>query len=83
MVSKSPSSLQVEPGLESDAESSASVHWYQIKSWRQFWVKQKRIALLLCQAKGNTAGSCPEKLCVPTWEDLMRSFIAIVQGWGC
>ena len=25
-------------------------------------------------------GSCPRKLCVPTREDLVRSFIAIVQG---
>jgi len=25
-------------------------------------VKQKRIALLFCQAKGNTVDSCPEKL---------------------
>ena len=23
------------------------------------------------------------KLCVPTWEDLVRSFIAVVQGQGC
>ena len=22
-----------------------------------------------------------EKLCIPTWEDLRRNFIAIVQGW--
>ena len=27
--------------------------WCQIKSQRQFCVKQKRIALLLCQAKGR------------------------------
>ena len=25
----------------------------------EFWVKQKRIVLLLCQAKGDTVGSCP------------------------
>ena len=25
----------------------------------EFWVKQKRLALLLCQAKGDTVGSFP------------------------
>ena len=33
-----------------------TVHWYEIESERQFWVKQKRIALLLYQAKGATGG---------------------------
>ena len=47
------------------------------------WVKEKRIPLLLCQAKGDTEDSCPSKLCVPTREDLVRSFMAVVQGWGC
>ena len=28
-------------------------------------------------------GSFLKKLCVPTQEDLMKSFIAIVQGWCC
>lgn len=28
-------------------------------------------------------GSCPHKLCVPTQEGLVRSFIAMIQGWGC
>lgn len=49
----------------------------------EFWVKQKRIALLLCQAKQDTAGFCPRKLCVLTWVDLIKSFIAIVQEWAC
>ena len=35
---------------------SFSVHQYQIESQRQFWVKQKRIVQLLCQAKGDTVG---------------------------
>ena len=26
----------------------------------EFWVKEKRIALLFCQAKGATAGECPQ-----------------------
>ena len=38
------------------------------------------MALLLCQAKGATAGSCPEKLWILTQDDLMESFIARV-GW--
>ena len=37
---------------------------------------------MLCQAKGDTAGSCLEKLCVPTQEDLLRSFIAILPKGG-
>ena len=32
----------------------------------EFWVKQKRISLLLCQVKGDIVGLCPQKLCVPT-----------------
>ena len=49
----------------------------------EFSVKWKRISLLLCQAKGDIASSCPQKMCVPVQEDLVRSFIAIVQEWGC
>ena len=49
---------------------------------REFQMKYKRTALLLCQAKGDTTGSCPEKLHFPIWEDLM-SFIAVVQGQSC
>ena len=46
----------------------------------EFWVKWKRMALLLCQAKGDTVGLCPQKHCVPTQGHLVRSFIAMVQG---
>ena len=48
-----------------------------------FWggaVKQKRIALLFCQAKGDRTGFCLEKLCVSTPENLMRVFIR-AQRW--
>ena len=52
-----------EPG----AELSLFVHWYGIKSQRQsFGWSRKKIALLFCQAKGNTAGSCLQNR-VPTW----------------
>ena len=47
---------------------------------KEFWVKLKGRALLLCQTKGNTADSHLEKPCVPTQESLM-SFV--VQGWVC
>ena len=33
--------------------------------------------------KGRHRGLASQKLCVLTWEDLVRSFIAMVQGWGC
>ena len=37
------------------------------------------------QAKGETAGLYPQKLCVPTWVggNLMKSFITMIQGQGC
>ena len=38
----------------------------------KFLMKKKRIPLLLCQAKVDTAGFCPWKLCVPAHEDLMK-----------
>ena len=41
----------------------------------EFRAKQKTIALLLCQAKGNTASSCPWKLC-PNPGCLVRTFMA-------
>ena len=45
--------------------------------------KNSFIALLDKGRHSGLAGSCPEKLCVPTWEDLVRSFIAVVQGQSC
>ena len=47
----------------------------------QFGMKLKRVALAFCQAKGDIAVLCPQKLCVSTLEDLVRSFTAMVQGW--
>lgn len=38
--------------------------------------KMKSKALLLCQEKEDTAGPCPKKLCVPTWE-IWWGFIAL------
>lgn len=45
-------------------------------------MKQKRIALLFCQAKGDRTGFCLEKLCVSTPENLMRVFIMMDQRCG-
>ena len=45
----------------------------------EFQVKQKRIYCF--EADGDTMSSCPEKLCVLTQEDLVRSLIAIAQRW--
>ena len=33
--------------------------------------------------KGGPKAFCPSKLCGPTWEDLVRSFRAMVQGQDC
>ena len=55
------------------------------KSWTRLkWLRthRKRIALLLCQANGDTAGSCLEKLCVHL-ERIVRSFIVIFQRGRC
>ena len=52
-----------------DAENSVSVLWcWNQISETEFWMKQKRTALLLCQAKGNTVGPCSEKLCLNSGE---------------
>ena len=45
----------------------------------EFWVKSKMIALLLCQAKGDTVGSHLEIPRVPHSERVVRSFIVIAQ----
>ena len=42
---------------------------------------EKKSCLLLWQTKGDTARSCLEKLCVPTLDDLVRSFIAMASLW--
>ena len=45
-----------------------------------FLVGERWIALLLCQAKGDTLGFCLEKLCVPhPQEDWMKGFITMSQ----
>ena len=60
----------------------ASVPWHQIKSWRQeFWVKQKRTALLLCQAKGPQPACASKTVCL-NMEATVRSFMVMVQR-GC
>ena len=33
--------------------------------------------------KGGHRNCYPQKRCVPTQEDMVRSFITIVQEWGC
>lgn len=61
----------------------ASVYLYLIKSQRQiFGCSRKKMALLVCQAKGDTAASYP-KTVVPSWEDLAKCFMAVVPGQGC
>ena len=47
-------------------QNSAFVHWCQIQTTEtEFWVKEKKGLLLLCQAKEVTAVSCL-KDCAPT-----------------
>ena len=48
--------------LHIDIKNSDSVHWCRIESWRQSLQRRReRVVLLLCQAKWDTAGSCPSK----------------------
>ena len=51
------------------------VHRCWIKSWKQ------KLHTFACQAKGDTAGLCPQQQCVSTLGDLVRTFITMVQGW--
>ena len=68
--------------VQTDAESLASVQWCRIKSWRVLGEEEKN-SFIVFPEKGEHSGFCPEKLCVPSREDLMRHFIAMIQGWGC
>ena len=54
---------------------SFSVHWCQIKSCRQFRVKQKRITLLLCQAKGGHSRLKPSNHVSSLGEDSEKFYI--------
>ena len=45
------------------------IAWLDTSFWGEA-MKQKRIALLFCQAKGDRTGFCLEKLCVSTPENL-------------
>ena len=40
----------------------------------------KKNSFIVFPEKEGHSGSCPEKLCVPPQEDLMRHFIAMIQG---
>ena len=53
-------------------------------SEKNIWVKQKNIAIFFfaLPGKGSHRGIQLSKAVCPNLEDLMRSFIAIVQGWG-
>ena len=62
------------------AGSSASVHWLEITSQRRGLGEVAKSPLLLYQTEVDTAGSCPEKLCVPAWRDPVRSVIAVVKN---
>ena len=39
-------------------------------------------SLVALPGKVDIVDSYPQKLSVPTWENLVRNFIAMVQGWG-
>ena len=50
-----------------DAKNSASVHWCQIKSWRQSWGELEKKSFIAFPGKGVHGGLMPSKLCVPSW----------------
>ena len=39
-------------------------------------------SFIVLPSKGEHSGLMSQKLCVPTQEDSVRSFIAPVRGWG-
>ena len=42
--------------------------------------KVEKISFIVLPGKGDQSGFVPQKLCVPTWGDLVGSFIALLQG---
>ena len=49
--------------------------WTPLSNWTELnW--------LLWQTKREIVGFCLKKLCVPTWEYLMKGFITKIQMWG-
>ena len=62
------------------AENLASVHWCRIKSQRQSfgWSRKEELYCFARQRVPQWAHA-PHKLCGPTREGLVRSFIAVVQ----
>ena len=47
------------------------------------WGEVEKNSFIAWLGKGGQSGLVPQKLCVSTQRDLVRSFIAVVQGWGC
>ena len=45
--------------------------------------KVEKNSFIALPGKGGHRGLMPSKLCVPIWEDLVRSFIAKIQGQSC
>ena len=70
-------------GTEVGLEAVSAHGWLNAFQIHSFWWSWKRIALLLCQAKGDTLRcNCQNCLSQPT-RDLIRSYLEIVQRWGC
>ena len=61
---------------------SFSVRRCQIRSWRQSFGWSRKGELYYFVRQRGTQQLCLEKLCVPTQEDLIRSFIAILPKGG-
>ena len=69
--------------MHNEAGNSASLHLPNRILETGYWMKWKRTALLLCQAKGSTASSFLSKPHVPNLEGFGEKSYSKVQGLGC
>ena len=65
-------------------KSSASVHRCQIEPWRPNFGEVEKNSFIALPSKEVTQWTpVRENSVVPTQEDFTRSFIVMVQWWGC
>lgn len=69
------------PNRNDGAERSASMHRAELKLGDRVWGEVEKNSLLSCQAKETQQAPAPKTMC--PYMDLVRSFIVIVQEWGC
>ena len=70
--------------VPSDAQSSASLCTGAESNLGDIVLGEvEKDSFIALPGKGGHSGLLPSKTMCPNQEDVMRCFIAIVQGWGC